>query len=62
MRASGDTYTLTSSLKRFQRIEAERIVLIHVSARHSSKDVREIIEARVPEHLKPKLVLFPRPI
>lgn len=49
-------------LEALPKIEAERIVLIHVSARHSSKDVREIIEARVPEYLKPKLVLFPRPI
>ena len=49
-------------LEALPKIEAEKIVLIHVSARHSSKDVREIIEARVPEHLKPKLVLFPRPI
>ena len=49
-------------LPRLEKIEAERIVLIHASVRHTTKDIREIIEARVPEHLKPKLMLFPRPV
>lgn len=49
-------------LPRLESIEAERIVLIHASARHTTKDIRAIIEDRVPEHLKPKLILFPRPI
>lgn len=49
-------------LPRLEKIEAERIVLIHSSVRYTSKDIREIIEARVPEHLKPKLILFPRPV
>ncbi len=48
-------------LQALPKIEAERIVLIHVSARYSNKDLREIIDARVPEHLKPKLLVFPRP-
>ncbi len=49
-------------LPRLDSIEAERIVLIHASARHTTKAIREIIDARVPEHLKPKLILFPRPV
>lgn len=52
---------LEEFLHALPQIEAERIVLIHVSARYSTKDLREIIDARVPEHLKPKLVIFPRP-
>ena len=49
-------------LPRLSSIEAEKIVLIHASARHTTKAINEIISARVPEHLKPKLVLFPRPV
>lgn len=49
-------------LEALPKIKAERIVIIHISARHSTKDVLEIIEARVPEYLKPKLQIFPRPI
>lgn len=49
-------------LPRLEKIEAERIVLIHASARYTSKDIRAIIDDRVPEHIKPKLILFPRPI
>lgn len=52
---------LEEFLHALPKIEAEKIVLIHVSARYSTKDLREIIEARVPEHLKPKLLIFPRP-
>lgn len=47
-------------LPRLESIEAEKIVLIHASARYTSKVLKEIIEARVPEHLKSKLALFPR--
>lgn len=49
-------------LPALDRIESEKIVLIHVSARYTTKDIRAIIEDRVPEHLKPKLILFPRSI
>ena len=49
-------------LPKLNSIEAERIVLIHASARYSTKAIREIIDARVPENIKPKLILFPRPI
>lgn len=49
-------------LPKLGSIEAERIVLIHASARHTTNAIKEIIEDRVPEHLKPKLVLFPRPV
>ncbi len=48
-------------LEALPKIEAERICLIHASARYSTKDLLEILAARVPEHLKPKLTIFPRP-
>lgn len=43
------------------QIRAQHIVLIHASARHSTQQIRDVIDARVPEHLKPKLSIFPRP-
>ncbi|MDX9730853.1 MAG: MBL fold metallo-hydrolase [Bdellovibrionales bacterium] len=49
-------------LPRLGEIKAERIGLIHISARYTTKMIREIIEDRVPEHIKPKLVIFPRPV
>jgi ribonuclease Z len=48
-------------LEALPKIEAERICLIHVSARYSTKDLHAILEARVPEHFKAKLMIFPRP-
>lgn len=49
-------------LPKLASIESERIVLIHASVRHTTREIREIIEARVPEHIKPKLTLFPRSV
>ena len=43
------------------KLKCEKIVLIHISARYTTKRVREIIEARVPEHLKSRIEIFPRP-
>lgn len=49
-------------LPMLEKIEAKKIVLIHASARYTTRDLQEIIDARVPEHLKAKLTLFPRPL
>ncbi len=49
-------------LPKLATLENERIVLIHASARHTTREIREIIDARVPEHIKPKLTLFPRSV
>ena len=44
------------------KIEAEKIVLIHASARYKTRELEQIIADRVPEHLKSKLILFARPL
>ena len=44
------------------KIEAEKIVLIHASARYKTRELEQFISDRVPEHLKAKLLLFPRPV
>jgi len=53
---------LNELLERLEQISSEKIVLIHASARYSSSYLREIIDARVPEHFKHRVELFPRPI
>ncbi len=53
---------LDELLPRLEKLQCEKVVLIHLSARYKTKDIKEIIEARVPEHLKTKLEIFPRPI
>ncbi len=49
-------------LPRLEQFQGEKIVFIHASARYTTAYIKEIIEARVPEHIKSKLVLFPRPM
>jgi len=49
-------------LPRLETLKCEKIVLIHASARYNTPYLREIIEARVPEHFKHRIDLFPRPI
>ena len=53
---------LDELLPRLPDIKAEKILLIHASARYDSKYLREIIDARVPEHFKHRVELFHRPI
>lgn len=53
---------LDELLPRLDEIKSEKIVLIHASARYSTNYLREIIEARVPEHFKHRIDLFPRPV
>ncbi len=53
---------LDEVLPRLEEFKCEKIVLIHASARYSSSYLREIIDARVPEHFKHRVDLFPRPI
>jgi ribonuclease Z len=43
-------------------IKSEKILLIHASARYSTAYLREIVDARVPEHFKHRIEIFPRPI
>ena len=49
-------------LPRLESLKCEKIVFIHASARYSSAYINEIIDARVPEHLKSRVMLFPRPM
>ncbi len=48
-------------IPRLDEIKSEKIVLIHASARYSSNQLRAIIDARIPEHFKHRVDLFPRP-
>ena len=52
---------LDELIPRLDSIQSEKIVLIHASARYSTRDLKQIIEARIPEHHKSRVELFPRP-
>lgn len=49
-------------LPRLPDLKCEKIVLIHASARYSTPYLRDILDARIPEHFKHRVELFPRPI
>jgi ribonuclease Z len=53
---------LDELITRLETIQSEKIVLIHASARYSSNYLREILDARIPEHFKHRVELFPRPV
>lgn len=53
---------LDELLPRLESLKCEKIVLIHASARYPTKYLNEILDARLPEYLKTRVVLFPRPI
>lgn len=53
---------LDELLPRLPQLNCEKIVLIHASARYTSSYLKEVIDARVPEHFKDRISLFPRPI
>ena len=53
---------LDELLPRLEKMKHEKIVLIHASARYTTPQLREIIDARVPEHIKHRIDLFPRPM
>jgi len=52
---------LDELLPRLEELKCEKIVLIHASARYSTAQLREIMDARIPEHLKSRVELYPRP-
>lgn len=43
------------------QIPAEKIVLIHLSARYSTKQALETLDRKIPKNLREKIELFPRP-
>ena len=53
---------LDEVIPRLEEIKSEKIVLIHASARYTTAYLKEILDARIPEHLKTRVELFPRPI
>lgn len=48
-------------LPRLDSIKAEKILLIHASARYTTKQIKAILDDRLPEHHKGRVELFPRP-
>lgn len=53
---------LDELLPRLPELKCEKIVLIHASARYNTPYLKQILEARLPEHLKHRIDIFPRPI
>jgi ribonuclease Z len=53
---------LDELIPRLPEIKSEKILLIHASARYTSKYLREILDAKIPEHFKHRVELFPRPM
>ncbi len=52
---------LDELLPRLEKLQCEKIVLIHISARYTNREVEKIIRERIPEHLKHRVEVFPRP-
>ena len=53
---------LDELIPRLESLKCEKIVLIHASARYTTPYLKEILDARIPEHFKHRVELFPRPI
>ncbi|RYF42063.1 MAG: MBL fold metallo-hydrolase, partial [Cytophagaceae bacterium] len=53
---------LDELIPRLEHLKCEKIVLIHASARYTTARLREIMDARIPEHFKHRVDLFPRPM
>ena len=52
---------LDELIENLDQIQARKIVLIHASARYSTRVLNETLEDRIPEHHKDRIVIFPRP-
>lgn len=48
-------------VERAAEIPADKIVLIHLSARYSTKQAKEILKKKLPENMQEKVEIFPRP-
>ncbi len=53
---------LDELLPRLPELKCEKIVLIHASARYNTRQLNDIMDARIPEHFKSRIELFPRPL
>lgn len=47
--------------ERVDKIPAEKIILIHLSARYSTRQALEILNKKIPKPFREKIELFPRP-
>jgi ribonuclease Z len=48
-------------IERIPDIPAEKIVLIHVSARYNTRRINEVLDQKIPSALRERVELFPRP-
>lgn len=48
-------------IHRIEQIPAEKIILIHLSARYTTRTILETLDKKIPSHLREKIELFPRP-
>lgn len=53
---------LEELLPRLPDLKCERIVLIHISARYTTRRILEVLDDRIPEHFKTRIQVFPRPL
>jgi len=53
---------LEELIPRLEKLKCEKVVLIHLSARYTTKYIRDVLEDRLPEHVKTRVEIFPRPI
>jgi ribonuclease Z len=57
-RAWGHTH-LDEIIPRLDEVESEKIVLIHVSSRYSTEEALGILDKKIPDQHKDRIVLFP---
>lgn len=48
-------------LDKLEQIPAQKIVLIHLSSRYSTPRILEILDQKIPAHLRDRVDIFPRP-
>lgn len=53
---------LDEIIERLPSVKAEKIVLIHLSARYSTKFANGVLDAKVPTEYRHKIEFFPRPL
>ncbi len=47
-------------LPHIESLPCEKLLIVHLSARHRTSDFEELVDATLPEYLKDKVSLFPR--
>lgn len=49
-------------IERVDSLNCRKVVLIHASARYNTAYLEQLLETRLPEHLRSRFALFPRPM